>query len=698
MSDPNYDEPAWADFRMRYFDTQMLGSQDFVDESMFHFATLHRRDRLLTSSGIAEGLDVTVTGGASSLTVASGTAFDPRGRQILLVQAARVDTSKSAPGAYALTIQFNEVEDDDVKPIEGGEGYIHWKQQPIFALTPLTAQPPADSVLLTNVALASGGGITLDASVRMFSGARLPAPNAQQILLRATADEGWAELTGSLRAPVSTLSARSLVATGSIILNSSPSAAAALDVAGRARLGAGSNESWFPDVNGDASISGNNIRLRGPASQGSADLLYVNGANGRVSVGSTQNINSLFQVVAPASGMTDYGMSTFQDGTRNGLSFGYDTGNNYAWIYARSVGVQWRTLNINNAAYFDSGKVGIGIDSRPRYTLSVRAGTDRNLHVRANSDWDPTLTGVGLQATNDANSASVGLRLDGSPIQLMSGNVGINNVKPNYTLDVVGAASFTGPVGIGATPPVNSILALGGDLTFGTSGRAIYWTWPQRRIDEVAPTTTSMYIRFMNSGTYSDSSNPLGGFAFTNQDGTSIMRILQGGIGLGSVSAPQSLLNLPYAATGGVNTLLIGNKNDLEGSNYELAIAVPTNNGGHWPFGIWKKGSGYLFAIDVNGGQHTGSDLRLKESVAVIEDALDGVLGLRGVRFNWKDSGAESMGLIAQDVEPRFPEAVHTDSEGRKSLDYHMLIAVLVEAIKQLKQDHDQLERKIDGR
>lgn len=78
------------------------------------------------------------------------------------------------------------------------------------------------------------------------------------------------------------------------------------------------------------------------------------------------------------------------------------------------------------------------------------------------------------------------------------------------------------------------------------------------------------------------------------------------------------------------------------------------------------------------------SDINLKKNIRPIETPLQLVKKLSGVRFDWKDSNLPSVGLIAQNVEEIFPELVHTNSDGIKSVAYDKLVAVLIEAIKEL--------------
>ena len=55
------------------------------------------------------------------------------------------------------------------------------------------------------------------------------------------------------------------------------------------------------------------------------------------------------------------------------------------------------------------------------------------------------------------------------------------------------------------------------------------------------------------------------------------------------------------------------------------------------------------------------------------------------MRFDWKDSGESSLGVIAQDLEKVLPELV-SETDGVKSVNYNGIIGVLIQAIKELNQ------------
>jgi len=110
------------------------------------------------------------------------------------------------------------------------------------------------------------------------------------------------------------------------------------------------------------------------------------------------------------------------------------------------------------------------------------------------------------------------------------------------------------------------------------------------------------------------------------------------------------------------------------------------------------------FKLDVNGslrafGITNSSDVRLKRDIDPIGNALDSVLQLRGIYYQWIDeqygTGLQ-MGLIGQEVEQIFPEVVDTDEEGFKSIQYGKLTAALIEAIKEQQIQIDQLRAELD--
>jgi len=91
------------------------------------------------------------------------------------------------------------------------------------------------------------------------------------------------------------------------------------------------------------------------------------------------------------------------------------------------------------------------------------------------------------------------------------------------------------------------------------------------------------------------------------------------------------------------------------------------------------------------------SDLRLKQNIQPIQDALDKVKQIRGVYFEMiRKPEVTEVGVIAQEVEAVLPEVVVDNPEGYKSVDYSKITALLIEAIKELNAKNEVLEREIE--
>ena len=94
------------------------------------------------------------------------------------------------------------------------------------------------------------------------------------------------------------------------------------------------------------------------------------------------------------------------------------------------------------------------------------------------------------------------------------------------------------------------------------------------------------------------------------------------------------------------------------------------------------------------------SDQRLKKNIETIPHALEKVLALRGVTFNWKDSSIprKMMGMIAQEVQRVAPELVfQNEKDGYYGINYGETTGLLVEAIKE-QQKTIQEQTKVVAR
>ena len=122
------------------------------------------------------------------------------------------------------------------------------------------------------------------------------------------------------------------------------------------------------------------------------------------------------------------------------------------------------------------------------------------------------------------------------------------------------------------------------------------------------------------------------------------------------------------------------------------------------PFRILFNGTGqFIFSYNGNftaaGNVTAYSDIRLKENIEVIPNALEKVQQIRGVTFtrnDQKDTEKRHAGVIAQEVEKVLPEVVeYNEEEDVKTVSYGNMVGLLIEAIKELKAEVEDLKAQL---
>jgi len=99
--------------------------------------------------------------------------------------------------------------------------------------------------------------------------------------------------------------------------------------------------------------------------------------------------------------------------------------------------------------------------------------------------------------------------------------------------------------------------------------------------------------------------------------------------------------------------------------------------------------------MTIAGTLTQNSDASLKTNIQTIPNALEKTLQLRGVEYDRIGTNKHEIGLIAQEVEQVLPELV-SETNGIKSVAYSNVVSILVESIKELKQEIDTLREQIN--
>lgn len=150
-------------------------------------------------------------------------------------------------------------------------------------------------------------------------------------------------------------------------------------------------------------------------------------------------------------------------------------------------------------------------------------------------------------------------------------------------------------------------------------------------------------------------------------------------------SGSTSFVHGTNSIAGGNGTIVLGNNITGLTSNTTFVDALNIKTVGTGP-GTTDIG------IDANGNVvNQASDLRLKQNITTIENALDKVKALRGVKYQWKDTingGTDyRIGFVAQEVNEIEPLLTFTDLNSEQhymGVQYKDVTALLVEAVKEL--------------
>ena len=141
------------------------------------------------------------------------------------------------------------------------------------------------------------------------------------------------------------------------------------------------------------------------------------------------------------------------------------------------------------------------------------------------------------------------------------------------------------------------------------------------------------------------------------------------------------------------------------GGEYDTTTGWHTYyNRGQTCLGIGGSSTSSGYKAYINGALYASGDItafsdrRAKTDIELIPDALNKVLKLNGVTFTWAlgaQEGVRSTGVIAQEVEAVLPEAVKTNDDGFKGVNYGSMVGILIEAIKELNAKVASLEAKL---
>ena len=290
---------------------------------------------------------------------------------------------------------------------------------------------------------------------------------------------------------------------------------------------------------------------------------------------------------------------------------------------------------------------------------------------------------VGLDITDGSNNDTVNLANE----DLLF--VGAVNELEATVSDNTVTFGLRDNVTIGNNLTVTTNLDVGGDFTFDSAGQAV-----NAISDDISATALATQLPTANAvKTYIDSTvDSSNNLAFSGDTGAN------GDIDLAAsqVLDFQGTTNQIETTSDGAQqiTFSLANETRIEDS-FIVGFEKATVNGSPADYlNVSSTGVTMSGNLNVAGNVDSASDLKLKENIEVIPNALEKIEALRGVEYTWKSNGQYSAGIIAQEVQAVMPQLV-TEGESHLSVQYNGLIGLLIEGMKEQQAQIEELKARL---
>jgi hypothetical protein len=383
----------------------------------------------------------------------------------------------------------------------------------------------------------------------------------------------------------------------------------------------------------------------------------------------TRNNTGVQATLGFNTGATNDWLIRTDDASSNLKFYSYGT-SNYPLILSRSTGAATfsSTLSVNGASGGNSITVSQGILIGDGYGLNagnfqVGAITNNRFYIYNNT----------LSIDNISINPSTGVTTFARAISGTSATFSSTGLFQGASLTVGSAVAATNVKLL-----LNGVASKAAGIEFQQSGTAQWYIGngiaSEDNNFELYNSNGTMAMKIIKS---TNAINFIGATTFTSS-ASSVINVIS--------TSTDSRINMGHSGNGG----FIGYAN--LGSGAAANTFYITTGAGTTTSGIRMNNDGN---VTVAGTITESSSIRYKENIETLKYGLDKVVQLRGVTYNKKDTGVKEIGLIAEEVESILPDVILRNQEGEPdSVSYGRITAVLIEAIKELKIEIEELKRR----
>ena len=368
----------------------------------------------------------------------------------------------------------------------------------------------------------------------------------------------------------------------------------------------------------------------------------------------------------------------------------------------------WRDLYISTGSIkFVEGTSVVKSLSAATLTALETATGSANVSVAALNSFSSS------QLTQNTALATISGSLIGSASVASVSITNLNSATASLLIETANLESFTSSINttIKSKLDADGVVSGSSQITAGSTTNFTTDVKTQLNSNTVVSGSSQVISILSSLNTYTGSNDTTNTTQTSRLDqlstasGSAITRLTALEVETANLESFTSSINTTIKTRLDANTVVSGSSQVTLSSTtgYGTVInqnVLTTSNVQHASLGIGMAASGTAGRIDATNDvvAFSSSDIRFKENIKPIENAIDKIRKISGNTYDWKEENkvehgyeGNDVGVIAQEIEAVLPQLVQTRESGFKAVKYDKLVALLIEGIKEQQLQIEQL-------